>query len=84
MRGTDYQGDIAIDDISFTSGGRCRPSPSRAMPFDCNFEAGLCSWTQSRADRFDWTRHRGATGSFLTGPSIDHTTGTSKCGSFRD
>lgn len=80
VRGSDYQGDISIDDISFTATvGRCRLSPSNAVPFDCNFESGICAWTQSRADRFDWTRHRGSTGSLLTGPSIDHTAGTSKC-----
>lgn len=81
MRGTDYQGDIAIDDVSFTATvSRCNLSPSGAAPFDCNFETGFCRWIQSRRDRFDWTRHRGSTGSFLTGPSIDHTAGTSECG----
>ncbi|CAH3118157.1 unnamed protein product [Pocillopora meandrina] len=79
IRGVDYQGDIAIDDITFTTTvGKCITSPVSAVPFDCNFENGICSWSQSITDRFDWTRHRGSTGSVLTGPSIDHTTGTSQ------
>ena len=81
MRGNDYQGDIAIDDISFTATvGRCvlRPASPSAVPFGCNFESGLCAWQQSSADEFDWIRHQGSTGSLLTGPSIDHTTATSK------
>lgn len=46
---------------------------AQASPFDCNFESGICSYTQDRSDRFDWTRANGPTGSANTGPSIDHT-----------
>ncbi|XP_054622204.1 MAM and LDL-receptor class A domain-containing protein 1 isoform X4 [Dunckerocampus dactyliophorus] len=44
----------------------------------CNFEKGLCSWKQEQrgADVFDWTRIRGPTPSFNTGPWKDHTLGT--------
>uniref|UniRef100_A0AAQ5YMQ9 MAM domain-containing protein n=1 Tax=Amphiprion ocellaris TaxID=80972 RepID=A0AAQ5YMQ9_AMPOC len=44
----------------------------------CNFEQGLCSWTQERSglDMFDWTRIQGPTPSFNTGPWKDHTRGT--------
>ncbi|XP_061122045.1 MAM and LDL-receptor class A domain-containing protein 1 isoform X2 [Syngnathus typhle] len=45
----------------------------------CNFEEGLCSWKQEAngGDVFDWTRTRGPTPSFNTGPWKDHTLGTS-------
>ncbi|XP_066288978.1 MAM domain-containing glycosylphosphatidylinositol anchor protein 2-like [Branchiostoma lanceolatum] len=43
--------------------------------FDCNFEADLCGWTQNTSDTFNWTRHLGATSSYYTGPSFDHTMG---------
>eukprot|EP00058_Branchiostoma_floridae_P015646 XP_002601134.1 hypothetical protein BRAFLDRAFT_214662 [Branchiostoma floridae] len=45
--------------------------------FDCDFETDMCGWTQNSQlqDNFDWTRHRGSTGSVDTGPSFDHTMG---------
>ena len=45
---------------------------------NCDFEdpKGLCGYTQDNRDDFNWTRHRGSTTSFLTGPSSDHTTTT--------
>ncbi|XP_061660532.1 MAM and LDL-receptor class A domain-containing protein 1 [Syngnathoides biaculeatus] len=46
----------------------------------CNFEHGLCTWKQEQnggGDVFDWTRVRGPTPSFNTGPWKDHTLGTS-------
>ncbi|KAG8009527.1 MAM and LDL-receptor class A domain-containing protein 1, partial [Nibea albiflora] len=44
----------------------------------CNFEQGLCSWKQEQSggDVFDWSRKRGPTPSFNTGPWKDHTLGT--------
>ena len=46
---------------------------------NCNFETGLCSWKQDVAtDKFNWTRNQGSTSSVGTGPSTDHTLGTSK------
>ena len=43
----------------------------------CNFDAGLCNWKNVNGeDDFDWTRNQGSTGSYGTGPSTDHTTGT--------
>lgn len=44
--------------------------------WDCNFESGLCTWTQAKDDQFDWTRVRGSTGTLNTGPTSDHTTGS--------
>ncbi|XP_040289986.1 MAM and LDL-receptor class A domain-containing protein 1 [Bufo bufo] len=45
----------------------------------CNFEEGLCNWTQDTdTDDFDWTRHQGQTPTTDTGPMKDHTLGTAK------
>ncbi|XP_051970443.1 MAM and LDL-receptor class A domain-containing protein 1-like isoform X1 [Xyrauchen texanus] len=40
----------------------------------CDFEEGLCSWTQDHEeDIFDWMRIQGPTPTFNTGPLKDHT-----------
>ena len=44
-------------------------------PFPCNFETGLCGWSQDKTDSFDWTRINKASPSTGTGPSSDHTSG---------
>ncbi|XP_022097777.1 MAM and LDL-receptor class A domain-containing protein 2-like [Acanthaster planci] len=71
--GFNYTSDIAVDDISVQPGFCGVPSP-----YDCNFEQGLCSYTQSQDDDFDWTRSQGSTSSVDTGPSSDHTTDTAQ------
>lgn len=50
-----------------------------APELQCNFEQGLCSWTQEQSggDVFDWTLIQGPTPTFNTGPWKDHTLGTS-------
>ncbi|KAK2822357.1 hypothetical protein Q5P01_022422 [Channa striata] len=52
------------------------PALHPACQMDCDFEYGLCEWSQMPTDVFDWTRHSGSTPTMLTGPSSDHTTGT--------
>lgn len=44
----------------------------------CDFESkDLCNWINEKGiDDFDWTLYSGSTPSSLTGPSVDHTTGT--------
>ena len=70
IRGTDYAGDIAIDDVVVTDSA-CPPSPY------CDFEdTTLCGWRNMRGDQFDWTRANKGTPSLGTGPATDHTTGT--------
>ena len=52
------------------------PWTSPSAQASCNFDNRLCyGWSQSSSDIFDWTRQRGSTFSFNTGPSSDHTTG---------
>ncbi|XP_071487956.1 scavenger receptor cysteine-rich domain-containing group B protein-like [Diadema antillarum] len=50
-------------------------SQTGSSTIDCDFEYGTCGWQQSYHDDFDWTRRRGSTASFHTGPGGDHTTG---------
>ncbi len=70
VRGVDYMGDIAIDDVVV------KDSKCPAAIF-CDFEdTTLCGWTHSGGDNFDWIRANGGTPSIGTGPSRDHTTGT--------
>ncbi|KAH3887696.1 hypothetical protein DPMN_011714 [Dreissena polymorpha] len=45
--------------------------------YDCDFTNDLCMWGQSPDDNFDWTRAQGPTGTLMTGPTNDHTSGTS-------
>ncbi|CAF4347101.1 unnamed protein product, partial [Adineta steineri] len=63
---------IGIDDVILTL-GFCKP------PINCDFEAiDLCSWTQMKNDEFDWLLQTGATESFGTGPTVDHTTNSAQ------
>ena len=42
---------------------------------DCNFEVNICKWTFDSTGKFNWTRHKGSTGTRGTGPKFDHTLG---------
>uniref|UniRef100_W5MXZ4 MAM and LDL receptor class A domain containing 1 n=1 Tax=Lepisosteus oculatus TaxID=7918 RepID=W5MXZ4_LEPOC len=46
-----------------------------AADLQCNFEQGLCNWSQDTDDKFDWTRIQGPTPTLNTGPWKDHTLG---------
>ncbi|KAK5851702.1 hypothetical protein PBY51_023237 [Eleginops maclovinus] len=66
-------GSVALDDIS-VSLGDCSVSPF--LPGHCDFEAGLCGYTQDKqSDTGDWELRRGPTPTSYTGPRGDHTTG---------
>lgn len=53
-------------------------SPGSPAISNCDFESGLCGFTNDVAgDIFDWTLQAGRTASGNTGPSADHTLGTS-------
>ncbi|KAK1155592.1 apical endosomal glycoprotein [Acipenser oxyrinchus oxyrinchus] len=60
---------IAVDDITFQAG-----SCSRAG--FCDFERGLCSWTNTRSralDQLDWDWTSAGTTGKYPGPGLDHT-----------
>lgn len=67
--GSRWDGDIALDDITFAPGG----CPASKV---CDFENGMCNFTQDVTDIFDWTLSNGGTPSTFTGPRFDHTYGT--------
>lgn len=86
VRGGNYTGDIAVDDvrISFTSCAQITPAPTKIpvgsspatyppSDLDCNFEIDLCHWVQDKTDNFDWSTHTGSTATRKTGPTTDHT-----------
>ncbi len=70
IRGGTYASDAAIDDITIHK----NPCPPKGS---CDFENGLCGFSNLNDDKFDWIRHSGQTPSILTGPKVDHTLGTS-------
>ena len=41
----------------------------------CDFENGLCAYSNSKSDDFDWLVGSGKTQSRFTGPKFDHTFG---------
>ncbi|KAL9985794.1 hypothetical protein ACROYT_G008239 [Oculina patagonica] len=90
IRGSSYTGDAAIDNVKLEEigggggggGGGCGSTvspPATAAPppavVSCNFDNDVCGFVQDSNDKFDWTRNKGGTGSYQTGPSADHTTG---------
>ena len=85
VRGSGYQGDIALDDIEFMRGSECPASKECTFEKTVSDDDGTCGWTQepasSKKDQFDWTRAKGSTPTILTGPATDHTlqTGEGNC-----
>ncbi|XP_035524535.1 MAM domain-containing protein 2-like [Morone saxatilis] len=72
-------GSVALDDISLSLGD-CELTAgslsSLSLPGHCDFEAGLCGYTQDKQqDDADWEWRRGPTPTSYTGPRGDHTTG---------
>ncbi|XP_062383906.1 MAM domain-containing protein 2-like [Sardina pilchardus] len=65
---------VALDDISLSLGD-CAPPSGPTGPLLCDFEAGLCSYSQDPEDSADWLRTRGPTPTAFTGPPGDHTSG---------
>ncbi|XP_013386486.1 leukocyte tyrosine kinase receptor isoform X2 [Lingula anatina] len=58
------------------SGGADELQDCDALPKNahCTFEDGWCGWRNvERGDHFDWSRNRGSTPSFSTGPQTDNT-----------
>ncbi|XP_063067983.1 MAM domain-containing protein 2-like [Engraulis encrasicolus] len=65
---------VALDDISLTLGD-CAPPAGCPDSLLCDFEAGLCDYSQDQDDSADWLRTRGPTPTAFTGPIGDHTSG---------
>ncbi|BFZ04222.1 hypothetical protein BsWGS_07261 [Bradybaena similaris] len=75
VEGSSFTGDIAVDDVQLAA-GLC--SSGGASPIDCDFEtSSICGYMQDKQDQFDWTWFSGGTQSDDTGPTNDHTLGTS-------
>lgn len=83
----DILGALSLKCSRATKGGvirRCRRGLCEGEDFvniSCSFEQGFCGWENiqgSTLDQFDWTLWNGSTPSRNTGPSKDHTRGTSK------
>ena len=68
----DFNADCMSGDVSDET------SCSEYQSGQCDFEHGLCLYSQSYDDKFDWTVATAGTSSYGTGPSIDHTTMTNK------
>lgn len=43
----------------------------------CSFENGMCGYTDESYGTFKWHRDRNGSSAANTGPSVDHTLGTS-------
>ena len=57
-----------------SSAQRCKRKLVFLSSGECDFENGLCTWTNMLVgDKFDWLRTRGHTSSLNTGPKTDHT-----------
>ncbi|KAM8850746.1 MAM and LDL-receptor class A domain-containing protein 1 isoform 2-T2 [Spinachia spinachia] len=71
--GPTHQGDMAFDDVQLTD-TQCPP------PGHCDFESNSCSWSNlgGVVDQGDWLRGRGASPNPNTGPSVDHTTNSTR------
>ena len=61
----------SLDDLCFS-----RSSAACTAPL-VTFDKNMGNFTQDGNDNFNWTRQKGSTGSFGTGPSNDHTIGNS-------
>ncbi|XP_036451600.1 MAM domain-containing protein 2 [Colossoma macropomum] len=69
-------GSVGLDDISISLGDCELPLGPLPVPSHCNFETGLCGYTQDKqGDEADWVLVRGPTPTSYTGPKGDHTTG---------
>ncbi|XP_072038887.1 MAM and LDL-receptor class A domain-containing protein 2-like [Amphiura filiformis] len=70
IRGTDFNGCIAIDDLKLND-DIC-PTVNATTDFEKN---GIGDFIQDQTDDMDWRMHSGRTYSYYTGPNKDHTFG---------
>lgn len=67
----DYYKKVAFDDLDMNLGD----CPASNL---CDFEDGLCKYTQSTLDDYNWQVNSGKTPSYYTGPIADHTYNTAE------
>lgn len=66
---SEFQGDIALDDLTLTD-GVCETNEL----FSCDFETSFCGMKNDTTARYSWTRQAGKKSAFSsTGPGVDHT-----------
>ena len=70
IRGSEYLGDISLDDIALSDGG-CPLNQNYGCDFDENND--ICGFKNSLNSNFIWNRYSGETPTENTGPSVDHT-----------
>ncbi|XP_072036874.1 MAM and LDL-receptor class A domain-containing protein 1-like [Amphiura filiformis] len=70
IRGKNFDGTVAIDDLILTNG------VCPVISASCDFERGLGNFIQDTSDDKNWYLRRGGTPSYGTGPTNDHTLGT--------
>ena len=69
--GESYDGDIAIDDLAYTTSPCLVPAPT-TDDYKCNFEENsICKWQNDATGQFNWSLNKGTTSTILTGPSFD-------------
>lgn len=62
-----------------------KPPPvckKHSVKTSCNYEDGICGWTQDNGDDFDWEIHSEETPTRSTGPFNDHTYGNASEGHY--
>ncbi|GGG03931.1 hypothetical protein GCM10011344_00330 [Dokdonia pacifica] len=73
ITGSDFRGDVALDDIAIHQGAIPTAPPCDTteddFPYRVSFEIDFNDWTQSDADDIDWRRYSGNTPTGNTGPS---------------
>ncbi len=73
ITGSDFRGDVAIDDIQIIQGEippvqSCNATEN-GYPYQASFETDFNNWTQSTADDLNWIRDANGTPSANTGPN---------------
>ena len=74
IRGQQFDGTVAIDDLYLTN-GLCP-----VVNASCDFERGLGDFIQDNTDDLNWYLQRYNTPSYSTGPTYDHTLGPGRHG----
>nr|XP_002741057.1 PREDICTED: MAM domain-containing protein 2-like [Saccoglossus kowalevskii] len=80
VKGNSRYMEIGVDDVEIQEMVLTTLAPLPVV--ECDFEYDLCGFTQDDTDDFDWTLITGETPSGATGPTDDHTYGSTRAGSY--